>query len=42
LKGGQAPAVSIPAMIVAGLAGLGAVGLLLGHPPAGSDQSTTR
>lgn len=40
LKGGQAPAVSVPAMIVAGLAGLGAVGLLLAPPRAGSDQST--
>jgi hypothetical protein len=42
LKGGQAPRVSPPAMIVAGLAGLGAVGLLLGPPRAEIGQSTMR
>lgn len=42
LKGGQAPAVSAPAMIVAGLAGLGATGLLLGAPRRAGHQSMMR
>lgn len=42
LKGGQAPLVSAPAMVVAGLTGLGVVGLLLGAARNSARQSTTR
>jgi hypothetical protein len=39
LKGAQAPAVALPAMVVAGLSGLGAIGLLLARGPG--DQPVT-
>lgn len=42
LKAGQPPSVSVPAMVLCGFAGLGAIGLLLEAPRPAAGQSTTR
>jgi nucleoside permease NupC len=42
LKAGQRPSVSVPAMILCGLAGLGAIGLMLGRTRGLAPQSTMR
>jgi len=42
LKAGQPPSVSVPAMILCGFAGLGAIGLLLEASRPAAGQSTTR